>query len=1098
MPNETREGYIRLLEKSPSAELRAERPLTSTVLIGLGGSGGEVLLRVRKKIFERSKRGSLDELPIVSYVFIDTDKSNKHIDQAYLEAKYQFKPREQVHATINNYSRILDSLHQYTFIHPWLYPDLPRLPGENLDDGAGQIRPYSRLAFFENFNAIRTELGNAVGRARGAESRRIMTQQLRKQITNDLHIYVVASLAGGTGSGMFIDLGYLLKTFKFPNCKTFAFLIFPRIFNLNEERMFYNAYASLKELEYFSQEKPFDYRWEQGLPGRPIKAKGPYDNIYLVDGINEQGTPIHGEKARESIFEMLAETIYEDFSASEFSGYKRGVRVNLSDYLSEIYAYNHHDPENPSKIILNETFACNYSSFGLVLLAFPADRLTKACSYKLAQEMMGFFISGEEELNVRNYALDALNNATSLYIAADGERNDYLEKLNQQRGRAGEDLFHLIDGWIQELRNVIKEGRYLEKQESLSSFLKEKVEEKHRSYFKEDFADESKWLDWGEIYKIIHENKEELVEEGKAQLYGLVGNVIDNQNRGVNFAKNVLEEVSRIFQDDTLPYLPAMQKELDELKEDLEGYRRGFYDFQQGVGEYEKWGTLWPAFLLKKTTIEWCLDRALEFAAEWFKCLTRIRARVAAKDVMEKLITFIGREGRLNVVTNVKEEDVGLIGDLLDLKNTLEGLRLRYQEIQAMYERTKDNELFHYVYQPGQLDEYYNQVLGERRADRQRVLKQKISEILKRFRIGEKETGLSVIKIPERRKKMGEENFEAELIQQIQGDFEFLRKINVLDLFYRDYQDRVERETVLGELFKKSKIWLQRNVREEYNLTTRQKRYIVGVQETGSDNYKDFRKTLLAQMDGSTPPINIYDLDSPTEVVFYQEAAGFPLCYSSAIEECKKLYDKAEAQRSCKLHIDRKDHKFKDVLALRGEDRKTLESAVRDFVLGVILGEIKVEVDRRGKAAVPDQELVGKYYYEKQVGLNIERVPLGIEARAIQKLREDEKAQTFIRQGNRERISRLDTQDKLPAYYALLSWYHENVYKIQTINPEEGIAYEVASMEYNAIADEIRRIEERYQGKIDELKKEAQRALDQPDVVFKDLDDGKRALILGS
>jgi hypothetical protein len=1091
MAEEFREGYRPLLGKAAAAELRAERPLTPTVLIGLGGSGGEVLLRVRKKIFERSEKRTSEGLPIVSYVFIDTDKSDKHVAPSYLESKFKFKPYEEVRATIANYSRILDSLHQYPYIHPWLYPELPRLPGQNLDDGAGQIRPYSRMAFFENFNAIRDAIVSAVGRASGVESRRIMIEQLRKQLTNDLHIYVIASLAGGTGSGMFIDLGYLLKTFNFPNCKNFAFLIFPRIFNLNEERMFHNAYASLKELEYFSQENPFEYQWERALPGRPIKAKGPYDNIYLVDGINEQGFPIHGEKARESIFEMLSEDIYEDFSASEFSSYKRGVRVNLSDYLSEIYAYQHRDPLNPSRIILNETFACNYSSFGLVLLAFPVDRIIKACSYKLAQEMMGFFISGEEQLNVRNYALDALKGRTTLYIGGKPgttlggiERDDYLVKLNQQRGKIGEDLFDLIDGWIQELRNGIKEGKFYETAESLSSFLKNKVEEKQRLYFKEDSPEEEEWLNWGEIYKIIHENKTELIDQGTQQLLQLVSDIIDKENRGVNFAKNVLEDISRIFQDDTQPYLPRLGKEIDELKEELELYRNKFYDFQQATFEYEKWGSLWPAFLLKKTTLDWAVDKALGFASEWFKCLTRIRSRLAAIDVIDKLIAFIGREGKLNVVTNLKEEDVGLIGDLLDLKNTLESLRLRYQDIQAMFERTEDNELFCYMYEPGELEKYYSTILGGTKAERQKVLKQKISEILKRFRLPDQTTGLSVIKIPKWLGKMGHEDFEAELIQQTQGYFDSLKKINVLDLFYSKKTDKAERDTSLGELFKKSKIWLQRNVREDYALTTQHKRYIVGVQKTDSPNYKEFERTLRSLVDGVTPDINIYKLDSPTEVIFYQEAAGFPLFYSSAIEECKKLYDKAEEQRSCKLHIDRQDYKFKDVLALRGEDRKRFEDAVKDFVLGVILGVIKVE------------EGTNKYFYEEQVGLNIQAVPLGIEARAIQRLRTDERVREFIHLRNSEQIASLVNQDRLPQYYAILSWYHVNVYRIKTINPEEGMAYQVAPLEYNVIADEIKRIETAlYRGGMEKLQEESRKAFNEFDSFSKDLGNGKRTLI---
>lgn len=214
MAEEIKEGYKTLFERTVSAEPKPEKPLTPTVLIGLGGSGAEVLLRIRKKIFERSKTKDLEELPIISYVFIDTDKSDKHIAHSYLQQRFKFKEDEVVRAIVLNYSRILDYLTHYEFIHPWLYPDLPHLPGQNLDDGAGQIRPYSRMAFFENFDEIRERIHDAAIKASGAQSRRAMSEKYGKQVTNDLHIYVIASLAGGTGSGMFIDLGYLLKTFQ--------------------------------------------------------------------------------------------------------------------------------------------------------------------------------------------------------------------------------------------------------------------------------------------------------------------------------------------------------------------------------------------------------------------------------------------------------------------------------------------------------------------------------------------------------------------------------------------------------------------------------------------------------------------------------------------------------------------------------------------------------------------------------------------------------------------------------------------------------------------------------------------------------------------
>jgi hypothetical protein len=49
--------------------------MTPTVVIGLGGTGKEILIKVRRMIVE--SYGSLDSLPIVSFLHIDTEQNAK-------------------------------------------------------------------------------------------------------------------------------------------------------------------------------------------------------------------------------------------------------------------------------------------------------------------------------------------------------------------------------------------------------------------------------------------------------------------------------------------------------------------------------------------------------------------------------------------------------------------------------------------------------------------------------------------------------------------------------------------------------------------------------------------------------------------------------------------------------------------------------------------------------------------------------------------------------------------------------------------------------------------------------------------------------------
>src|ERR1017187_6454950 len=342
-----------------------------TVLIGLGGTGGDVLLKVRKKIFERY--GSPSDFPVVQFVYIDTDTTNQHIDSQLVE-EFKFAPQERVDAIMLDTAKYTRNLNQQPLIKAWWYPTLHDL--SQVKEGAGQIRGYSRLAFFVNFDTIKNAIDNALTMAMGSPGPMLKKHGIEVDTSKGAYIYVVASLAGGTGSGMFIDAGYLCKTLA-AGLTTVGFLVFPGIFQAHHERIFANSYAALKELEHFTfPENEFNYEWTQGYPPRnkrPLPPP-PYNYCYLVDSTNSPGnTIICG--SRYSLFEMVANNIFQDFGSSDFASHKRGVRVNLDAFLNNFYASEILDPQDPNKSLLTEAFTTRHSAFGMASIQYPADRI---------------------------------------------------------------------------------------------------------------------------------------------------------------------------------------------------------------------------------------------------------------------------------------------------------------------------------------------------------------------------------------------------------------------------------------------------------------------------------------------------------------------------------------------------------------------------------------------------------------------------------------------------------------------------------------------------------------------------------------------------
>src|SRR5918911_1492042 len=57
----------------PQADDGRLRGVSRSIIIGVGGTGHQILLDIRKRLLE--KYGSLDKLPIVAFLLLDTDQA---------------------------------------------------------------------------------------------------------------------------------------------------------------------------------------------------------------------------------------------------------------------------------------------------------------------------------------------------------------------------------------------------------------------------------------------------------------------------------------------------------------------------------------------------------------------------------------------------------------------------------------------------------------------------------------------------------------------------------------------------------------------------------------------------------------------------------------------------------------------------------------------------------------------------------------------------------------------------------------------------------------------------------------------------------------
>ena len=270
-----------------------------TLLIGLGGTGCFSLRCVKKNLQDAGyiPLDSLTEnthdshLPKnmknipVRFVAIDLDeRSEKERSPFYADISDDFLLIDKL--KIEQKVKYMD-LQENRYYWGW-YPDKERkqIKLKQAQYGAGQWRPLGRLAYCEDQNFIESRIYNAI-----QELAAIPVD--KEWDTKDIEVCILSSTAGGTGSGMLLDIAYYLQksqVLQDDNIRvtTYAFLLLPDIFEKLDHalRTKPNTYANLKELHgFYRQEFDFEMFYPSRMELFKVDAgkSVPFSNIYLIN-----------------------------------------------------------------------------------------------------------------------------------------------------------------------------------------------------------------------------------------------------------------------------------------------------------------------------------------------------------------------------------------------------------------------------------------------------------------------------------------------------------------------------------------------------------------------------------------------------------------------------------------------------------------------------------------------------------------------------------------------------------------------------------------------------------------------------------------------
>jgi hypothetical protein len=222
-----------------------------TLIIGLGGTGSRVV-----KSFCDKMEYSYSDSSCVKTIAIDT--SREELDSLPDNTQKIFFGLDDLAQIITDISASTHSCESVWF--PSEHYNHTLASGTK---GAGQVRPIGRLMFAKNARKIYEGIKSAV--------LKVQEKRTDPMVSGDLRVIVVCSVAGGTGSGTFLDTGYLIRevlsNLPVKNNNLMGFLLLPSVFTntvlkdfSEQQRVSANGYAALKELDYFNSDNhnPFE------------------------------------------------------------------------------------------------------------------------------------------------------------------------------------------------------------------------------------------------------------------------------------------------------------------------------------------------------------------------------------------------------------------------------------------------------------------------------------------------------------------------------------------------------------------------------------------------------------------------------------------------------------------------------------------------------------------------------------------------------------------------------------------------------------------------------------------------------------------------
>jgi hypothetical protein len=1036
-----------IIQASLPTTLASNKPVGPTLMIGLGGTGKEVLLRLRRKLVERY--GALSRLPFLQFMHVDTDKTATAHEQYDLRAaddplfeQVRFQANERVNlAVAGGTAKYVDHINQFPQINRW-FPGGGKIAHlGDLGEGAGQIRIASRLGFFDatNFRNIGTRLAQCK-EILSAPSVLAQAAPLGFNFdANSVRVFLIASLGGGTGSGTFLDAAFLVRQY-FAVAERVGMLLMPGFYSAyaGSERVRANGYAALMELSHYTFGHSFLCDWS-GRENRRMSPP-PFSSTYLIDVQNEAGLVIGSAGKEYDAYQMVAEVLFQDYTIGAFAGTKRATRVNLENFNLEVYTHNflndalRRSSNDTHKTIVGDTYPCRFGSFGLATISFPTERVQSACASRLAARILDHWQKSVldnplEPLFTTFLADEQVKCAQGRYERRDDggviERSDIEDALMVFDAGGGKTFSTFLWQKAQAMRSELQAAPNGQK----AARLAERRNELDQFFAREDSQNPD---EWGIGIRLLQSNMRTYLERVKTAIEKKAAEMSDNAQYGVSYTLSLLREFKSLLRNpnENFRYIRHFDEQFPLWRDAVQHYGHELDQLQMDVGRHEGQHLFRSPDLSRDYEKLVGEDGDEDPGAFYSHFWARVQKQVAkrGREVCEELDHFLGPDA---------PGTEGLLGRYYDLLVGFARVKEHLQRKEHYFAKPEKSELALTLFRDGDVDEWYRTWIGEGGMETEKlkaVADQILTEI---FQVD------GVTAALERIQRTPSETVEELMLAKCR-DFIAAHPKQPEALTMLFDANRItprQREDMVRLAYRLGKVWMAPSEGSEHTglppVRTDQRPCLIGFHRTGHvPRVTEFERLIASvHTPGDTLP-SFHDVGSEHRgmIVFYNELAGVPAFYPSSVTApggLRASYN-AYAEKE-ELHTDKNRFQFNDILPKQPSEAREYADSLQAFVLARILGLLQVH------------ELPGdgehrrfRFSYPRKTDGLIEKVDLGEEAHAVDYMFRDKRSEHlthrhFLLQKIDDTVLQLRKQQKLPVYCLLLDFYLQHVYPPQEV-----------------------------------------------------------------